>query len=96
MTPQELQEMLDELQASRSSRRRAWENLREIRWVLKDTIDSRGATTGKEDDRSRRKADKGRCAEGASGPEGCAYCAGSRDSDLPEDRGAKTPDLAGR
>lgn len=38
MTPQELQEMLDELRASRSSRRRAWENLQEIRWVLKDTI----------------------------------------------------------
>ena len=35
MTPQELQDMLDELEASRSSRRRAWENL--IRWVVKDT-----------------------------------------------------------
>src|SRR6185369_11321162 len=30
MTPQE------ELAASRQSRRRAWENLREIRWVIKD------------------------------------------------------------
>src|SRR6476646_10448593 len=28
--------MLDELEASRSSRKRAWENLQEIRWVLKD------------------------------------------------------------
>jgi hypothetical protein len=37
MTPQELQKLLDELEASRSSRRRAWENLQEIRWVLKDT-----------------------------------------------------------
>jgi len=37
MTPQELQDMLDELEASRASRRRAWENLQEIRWVLKDT-----------------------------------------------------------
>jgi hypothetical protein len=27
--------MLEELTASRSSRRRAWENLQEIRWVLK-------------------------------------------------------------
>ena len=36
MTPQELQNLLDELEASRSSRRRAWDNLQEIRWVLKD------------------------------------------------------------
>ena len=34
MNPQEL---LDELEASRASRKRAWENLAEIRWVLKDT-----------------------------------------------------------
>jgi hypothetical protein len=38
MTPQELQDLLDELKASRASRRRAWENLQEIRWVLKDTV----------------------------------------------------------
>jgi hypothetical protein len=37
ITPQELQKLLDELQASRASRRRAWENLQEIRWVLKDS-----------------------------------------------------------
>jgi hypothetical protein len=37
MTPQELQKMLDELEASRSSRKRAWENLQELRWVLKDS-----------------------------------------------------------
>jgi hypothetical protein len=36
MTPQELQDLLDELEASRASRRRAWENLAEIRWVIKD------------------------------------------------------------
>src|SRR6202011_1291769 len=36
MTPQELQDLLDELEASRASRKRAWENLAEIRWVLKD------------------------------------------------------------
>jgi hypothetical protein len=28
--------MLDELKASRASRKRAWENLQELRWVLKD------------------------------------------------------------
>jgi hypothetical protein len=28
--------LLDELEASRASRKRAWENLQEIRWVLKD------------------------------------------------------------
>jgi hypothetical protein len=28
--------MLDELEASRASRKRAWENLQELRWVLKD------------------------------------------------------------
>src|ERR1700679_736969 len=38
MTPQELQNLLDELEASRASRRRAWENLQEIRWVVKDTV----------------------------------------------------------
>jgi len=38
MTPQELQDMLDELEASRASRKRAWENLAEIRWVIKDTV----------------------------------------------------------
>jgi hypothetical protein len=37
MTPQELQDLLDELEASRASRKRAWENLTEIRWVIKDT-----------------------------------------------------------
>jgi hypothetical protein len=36
MTPQELQTLPGELEASRASRRRAWENLQEIRWVLKD------------------------------------------------------------
>jgi hypothetical protein len=35
--PQELQAILDELEKSRASRRRAWENLQEIRWVLKET-----------------------------------------------------------
>jgi hypothetical protein len=37
INPEELQKLLDELEASRRSRRRAWENLQEIRWVLKDT-----------------------------------------------------------
>jgi len=37
LSPKELQDLLDELEASRKSRRRAWENLQEIRWVLKDT-----------------------------------------------------------
>jgi hypothetical protein len=36
MTPQELQNLLDELEASCASRRRAWENLQELRWVVKD------------------------------------------------------------
>jgi hypothetical protein len=36
-TPKELQNLLDELEASRASRKRAWEILQEIRWVLKDT-----------------------------------------------------------
>jgi hypothetical protein len=36
ITPQALQDLLDELEASRASRKRAWENLQEIRWVLKD------------------------------------------------------------
>jgi len=36
LSPKELQDLLDELEASRASRKRAWENLQEIRWVLKD------------------------------------------------------------
>ena len=37
ITPEELQKLLDERDASRASRKRAWENLQEIRWVLKDS-----------------------------------------------------------
>jgi hypothetical protein len=36
ITPQQLQNLLDELEASRSSRRHAWQILQEIRFVLKD------------------------------------------------------------
>jgi predicted RecB family endonuclease len=36
ITPQDLQKLLDEREASRALRKRAWENLQEIRWVLKD------------------------------------------------------------
>jgi hypothetical protein len=36
MTPKALQDLIDELEASRASRKRAWEVLQEIRWVLKD------------------------------------------------------------
>jgi hypothetical protein len=36
LTPKALQDLLDELEASRASRKRAWENLQEIRWVLKN------------------------------------------------------------
>ena len=35
-TPKAIQNLLDELDASRQSRKRAWEILQEIRWVLKD------------------------------------------------------------
>jgi hypothetical protein len=34
ITPQAIQQLLDELEASRASRKRAWENLQEIRWIL--------------------------------------------------------------
>jgi hypothetical protein len=37
LSPKELQDLLDEVEASRASRRRAWENLQEIRWALRDT-----------------------------------------------------------
>jgi hypothetical protein len=36
ITPEALQLLLEELAASRASRKRAWENLQELRWVLKD------------------------------------------------------------
>jgi hypothetical protein len=37
MTPQALQKLVDEPEASRASRKRSWDILQEIRWVLKDT-----------------------------------------------------------
>jgi hypothetical protein len=37
ITPKAIQDLLDELEASRASRKRAWEILQEIRWVLKET-----------------------------------------------------------
>jgi hypothetical protein len=37
ITPEALQVLLDELEASRVSRKRTWDVLQEIRWVLKDT-----------------------------------------------------------
>jgi hypothetical protein len=36
ITPENVRKLLDELEASRASRKRAWENLQEIRWVLKE------------------------------------------------------------
>jgi hypothetical protein len=36
ITPEALQELMNELEASRASRKRAWQNLQELRWVLKD------------------------------------------------------------
>jgi hypothetical protein len=36
ITPQAIRKLFDELEASRASRKRAWENLQEIRWVLKE------------------------------------------------------------
>jgi hypothetical protein len=37
ITPQAVQKLLDEVEKSRDSRKRAWDNLQEIRWILKDT-----------------------------------------------------------
>jgi hypothetical protein len=45
-------DLLDELEASRASRKRAWEILQEIRWVLKEYGRHRNTAAGKEDDRS--------------------------------------------
>jgi hypothetical protein len=36
ITPQDLQKLLDERRHPETSRKRAWENLQEIRWVLKE------------------------------------------------------------
>jgi len=47
MTPQELQKVLDELKASRSSRKRAWEILQELRWVLQDSAGMKLPPPGK-------------------------------------------------
>jgi hypothetical protein len=37
MTSEELHKVLYQLEASRSSRKRAWKNLQELRWVLQDS-----------------------------------------------------------
>ena len=42
-----LQDLLDELEASRASRKRAWEILQEIRWVLKDVAGVEAPAPGK-------------------------------------------------
>jgi hypothetical protein len=42
MMPQELQTLLDEVEASRASRRRAWENLQELPPPARKTIDLEG------------------------------------------------------
>ena len=39
MKPEDLPDLLNELEASRASRRRAWENLQEMRWVLKEVCE---------------------------------------------------------
>jgi hypothetical protein len=57
MTPQELQKMLDELEASRASRRRAWENLQETRLGAPGFCWYEVAATGQKDDRFGRQAD---------------------------------------
>ena len=36
ITPKAIQDLFDELEASRASRKRAWELLQELRWVLYD------------------------------------------------------------
>jgi Arc/MetJ-type ribon-helix-helix transcriptional regulator len=36
VSPEAIRKLLNELEASRASRKRAWENLQEIRWILKD------------------------------------------------------------
>src|ERR1700760_4262949 len=36
ITPKAIQDLLEELEASRASRKRAWELLQELRWVLRD------------------------------------------------------------
>jgi len=38
LDPQELQRLLDELSASRASRKNAWENLQQLRRILKDVV----------------------------------------------------------
>ena len=38
VNPKELQDLLDELGRPGASRRRAWENLQVVRWVVKDTV----------------------------------------------------------
>jgi hypothetical protein len=50
MTPQELQKVLDELEASRSSRKRAWENLQRVALGSPGCGWAAVAATGQKDD----------------------------------------------
>jgi hypothetical protein len=68
--PAELPKLLEERDKSRASRQRAWENLAEIRWVVKDVCGIGATATCPEDHRPRRQSSEGRREESAQGPTG--------------------------
>jgi hypothetical protein len=63
LTPKAIQNVLDELEALRSSRKRAWDNLQEIRWVIKDAAGT-DLPDPAEDNRFRRQDRERRRSEG--------------------------------
>jgi|SRR5580704_5243994 hypothetical protein len=90
--PQDLQKTLGELEASRSSRRRAWENLQEIRRVLKDTAGVELPPPAKKtiDLEGRLGVRKG-----APGTTGCSRQSGRCHSAVSEAGGQQTADFSG-
>jgi hypothetical protein len=64
---QELQKVPNELEASRSSRKRAWENLQELRWVLLDSAGMKLPPPAKKTTDLKGKADQRGTSEKPSG-----------------------------
>jgi hypothetical protein len=53
LNPKDLQDLLEQIEASRSWRKCAWEKLAEIRWALKDTTGVELSAAGQTNNRYR-------------------------------------------
>jgi hypothetical protein len=84
LTPKALQDLLDELEASRASRKRAWENLQEIRWVLKDVVGVQLAPPARKTIDLEGRIVKRRRAEDGQGSAARSRRTGEGNSGVPE------------